>query len=134
MLTRKNGHFAERFPWPEKVEDLFLALSGKLEYFDPAGNHHIEPISVLPFREDGLSSSEYLIRYDHGEVFELGRRKTLEEGNAGYAIQNRQGLIPLSSWMIRGKVGSVNAHKKTTPDKQQATGIQDPSFRFIPGA
>ena len=95
MLARKNGYLTKGFPWPEKVQDLFFSIRGQLEYFDPARDHHIEPLCILAFREYGFPFSEGLISYNHGQVFNLLRGQTFKERNASYVIKDRQGRIPL---------------------------------------
>jgi hypothetical protein len=95
MLARKNGHFSEGFPRTKEVEDLFLTLGGQLEYFHPAGDYDVESVSLLPFGENGFPFSEYLVRYDHGQVRNLLGRQTLKERNTGYVAKDGQGWIPL---------------------------------------
>jgi hypothetical protein len=114
MLTRKNGHFTKGFPWPEEVQDLFFSIGGQLEYFDAAGDDHIEPVCILAFREDGFRFSEGLIRYDHGQVFNLPIGQTFKQGNASYVIKDRQGRIPLRREIIGWKGKDVN--EQTTYD------------------
>jgi hypothetical protein len=94
MLTRKNGHFAKRFPWSEKVEDLFFSIRRQLEYLDPAGDDHIEPVCIIAFRKDGYPFFEQLIRYDHGQIIDLLRRQTFKERNASDVINDWQRQIP----------------------------------------
>jgi len=95
LLARKDGDLSERFPRPKEVEDLFLALRGQLEYFDPAGDDDVESVSLLPFGENGFAFSEYLVRYDHGQVLDLLVRQTFKERNVGDVAKDRQGVIPL---------------------------------------
>ena len=79
FLPRKYRYLPDRLPRAENVQDLFFALSLKLEHFHPTREYDVKPNGFIALKKDGISSLEYLVHSDFGQASILRAWKTLEK-------------------------------------------------------